>query len=267
MTETTEIAPLTNAERKDDVQFLLEAYRASSKRPVAVLEAEEVAAFRDGDEESRQRLFFKLLCFAVLAAQPAPEAVVRSDWERLLASGVVDDLFEGRFDFTQYALDPPVTRSDSKGKIIDFTRLACMRDTWVHLLPEPREAETAVDVLRAASGGALKSRAFWVVREMRRLGLWADEELDRFAYVPDGRVRKRAGRMGLVDIPEKADSFADMKAVSRGLHAVMGLAGGANGDYDLPISLAAERCELCDMTRMASCPIPHCRWRRQQASG
>ena len=90
MTETTEIAPLTNAERKDDVQFLLEAYRASSKRPVAVLEAEEVAAFRDGDEESRQRLFFKLLCFAVLAPSRPPEAVVR--WIGSAARpGVVDD--------------------------------------------------------------------------------------------------------------------------------------------------------------------------------
>jgi len=263
--ETVQVAPLTNTERRDDVLFLLEAYRGSGRRPAGVLEDDEVAAFQEGDEVARQRLFFKLLCYAALAAQPAPEAVVRSDWERLLASGVVDDVFTGEFDLTQYALDPPVTRSDSKGKIIDFTRLAAMRDTWAHLLPEPREAETAVDVLRAASGGALKSRAFWVVREMRRLGLWASEELDRYGYVPDGRVRKRAARMGLVDIPEKADSFADMKAVSRGLHAVMRLAGESNGEYDLPISLAAERCELCDSARMASCPMPHCRWRREQA--
>ena len=92
------------------------------------------------------------------------------------------------------------------------------------LLPEPTDAEAAVDVLHAASGGALKSRAFWVVREMRRYGLWQTPALDHFAYVPDGRVRKRATRIGLIDLPEKADTFADMKAVSRALHAVMRLA-------------------------------------------
>ena len=83
--------------------------------------------------------------------------------------------------------------------------------------------------------------------------------------MPDGRVRKRAVRMGLVDVPEKADSFADMKTVSRGLHAVLRLASSRDGDFDLPISLAAERCELCDAARMATCPLPHCRWRREQA--
>jgi len=233
---------------------------------VAALEQDERHAFSEGDTAVQQRLFFKLLCYAVLAAQPAPEAVVRSDWERLLAAGVIDDIFVGSFNLTSYALDPPVSRSDSKGKIIDFTRLAATRETWTRLLPQPADPESAVDVLRAASGGALKSRSFWVVREMRRFGLWSGEELDRYGYVPDGRVRKRAVRMGLVDVPEKADSFADMKAVSRGLHAVMRLAGAGNGDYDLPISLAAERCELCDNARMAACPLPHCRWRREQAA-
>ena len=92
----------------------------------------------------------------------------------------------------------------------------------------------AVDVLHAASGGALKSRAFWAVREMRRYGLWDDEALDRYACVPDGRVRKRAVRMGLVDLPEKADTFADMKAVSRALHAVLRLGESPDGCFDLP---------------------------------
>lgn len=264
--QTAQVAPLTNKERKDNVVFLLETYHAAGRKPLAALAADELASFAE-DDSIRQQLFFKLLCYAVLAAQPAPEAVVRSDWERMLAAGVLDDIFAGTFDLTSYALDPPVSRSDSKGKIIDFTRLAATRETWGRLLPQPADPDTAVDVLRAASGGALKSRAFWVVREMRRLGLWTLEELDPYGYVPDGRVRKRAVRMGLVDVPEKADSFADMKTVSRGLHAVMRLAGSGNGDFDLPISLAAERCELCDATRMASCPLPHCRWRREQAAG
>ncbi|MCX6364831.1 MAG: hypothetical protein NTW58_11820, partial [Actinobacteria bacterium] len=90
-----------------------------------------------------------------------------------------------------------MSRNDSKGKVIDFTRLAEARETWSRLLPQPADPDVAVDVLHAASGGALKSRAFWAVREMRRYGLWDDDALDRFACVPDGRVRKRAVRMGL----------------------------------------------------------------------
>ena len=64
---------------------------------------------------------------------------------------------------------------------------------------------------------------------MRRYGLWQNEALDRFACVPDGRVRKRAVRMGLIDLPEKADTFADMKAVSRALHAVLRLGDAPSG--------------------------------------
>ena len=49
---------------------------------------------------------------------------------------------------------------------------------------------------------------------MIRAGLWQPAGLDRFACVPDGRVRKRAARIGLVDLDEKADAIDDMKAVS-----------------------------------------------------
>lgn len=267
MQETTpqEVAPLTNKERKENVAYLLEAYGVEPRQPAPVLEPDEIVAFHSDDEE-RRRLFFRLLCYGVLTAQPAPESVVRADWERLQQAGVVDSLYARTFDLATYAVDPPVTRSDSKGKVIDFACLAEHRDVWAQLLPEPADPETAVDLLRAASGGALKSRAFWVVREMRRAGLWQNAELDRYAYVPDGRVRKRAARMGLVDVPEKADTFADMKTMSRALHAVMRLATKTNGDYDLPVSMATERCELCDAVRMAACPMPHCRWRRQQAA-
>src|SRR5665647_2104734 len=178
---------------------------------------------------------------------------------------LVDALFADEFDLKRYALDPPVSRNDSKGKVIDFTRLAEARETWSRLLPQPADPDVAVDVLHAASGGALKSRAFWAVREMRRYGLWDDDALDRFACVPDGRVRKRAVRMGLIDLPEKADTFADMKAVSRALHAVLRLGEAPDGVFDLPISMAGQRCEICDAARMAACPIPHCRWRREHA--
>ena len=257
------ITPLTNRERREDVVFLLEAYVANDHKPLDVLDAEERETFAGGDEQQRRSLFFKLLCYGVLAAQPAPEVIIHADWQRLLTADVVNAVLAREFDLARYAVDPPVSRGDSKGKVIDFVRLAETSDIWGALLPEPPDAEAAIDVLHAASGGALKSRAFWVVREMRRFGLWQTPALDHFAYVPDGRVRKRATRMGLVDLPEKADTFADMKSVSRALHAVMRLATKSNGDYDLPLSAAASRCELCDSARMATCPVPHCRWRRE----
>ena len=166
-----ELAPLTNKERKDDVTFLLEAYSAGGHLPTDVLDAEERQRFLAGEAADQQEIFFKLLCYGVLAAQPAPESIVHADWLRLLGAGVLHDVFERRFDISRYALDPPVSRGDSKGKVIDFVRLSETRDAWARLPPEPAEPEVAVDVLYAASGGALKSRAFWVVREMRRYGL------------------------------------------------------------------------------------------------
>ena len=259
-----ESTTLTNRERRENVAFLSQAFAAAERQPADVLDADERQRFA-AEPPEQARLFFKLLCYGALAAQPAPDAVVDADWRRLEAAGVVDALFADEFDLKRYALDPPVSRNDSKGKVIDFVRLAESRETWGRLLPRPADPDVAVDVLHAASGGALKSRAFWAVREMRRHGLWDDETLDRYACVPDGRVRKRAVRMGLIDLPEKADTFADMKAVSRALHAVLRL-GEAPGDaFDLPVSAADTRCEVCDATRMAACPIPHCRWRREHA--
>jgi hypothetical protein len=259
-----ESTTLTNRERRENVAFLSQAFAADPHLPAEILDPDERARFLAGPEE-QGGIFFKLLCYGALAAQPAPESVVDADWRRMEAAGVVDALFAGEFDLKRYALDPPVSRNDSKGKIIDFLRLAETRDTWGRLLPQPPDPEVAVDVLHAASGGALKSRAFWAVREMRRYGLWEDEALDRFACVPDGRVRKRAVRMGLVDLPEKADTFADMKGVSRALHAVLRLGESPDGCFDLPVSMADQRCEVCDAARMAACPMPHCRWRREHA--
>src|SRR5665647_1233912 len=204
------------------------------------------------------------LALAVVAGHGRVEGVAL-EVELVGEQGVDDALFADEFDLKRYALDPPVSRNDSKGKVIDFTRLAEARETWSRLLPQPADPDVAVDVLHAASGGALKSRAFWAVREMRRYGLWHDDALDRFACVPDGRVRKRAVRMGRIDLPEKADTFADMKAVSRALHAVLRLGEAPDGVFDLPISMSGQRCEIWDAARMAACPIPHCRWRREHA--
>ena len=259
-----ELAPLTNKERRDNIAFLLDAFDSSAPKPFGILDDDEVALFAAGDDDDRRRIFFKLLCYGVMAAQPAPEAVVHADWQRMLGAGVVDEIYTHTFDVARYAVDPPVSRGDSKGKVIELVRLGETRDAWSRLLPEPRDPDVAVDVLHAASGGALKSRAFWVVREMRRYGLWQLPALDQFGFVPDGRVRKRASRMGLIDLPEKADTFADMKAVSRALHAVMHLARKDTACYDLPLSTAAQRCELCDAARMATCSLPHCRMRRER---
>ena len=262
-----ESTTLTNRERRENVAFLGQAFAAAQRLPAEVLDAEARDRFSGGEPGDQAEVFYKLLCYGVLAAQPAPEAVVDADWRRLESAGTADAMLAGDFDLARYALDPPVSRSDSKGKIIDFARLAQSRDTWSRLLPQPPDPDVAVDVLHAASGGALKSRAFWTVREMRRYGLWHDAALDRFACVPDGRVRKRAVRMGLIDLPEKADTFADMKAVSRALHAVLRLGEAPDETFDLSVSMAAQRCEICDAARMAACPMPHCRWRREHAEG
>ncbi|MGD0996709.1 MAG: hypothetical protein ABR941_00110 [Thermoleophilia bacterium] len=261
-------APLTNAERRDDVLFLLERFEAGEHRPPELLDDDEKRRFLGGDTHTQRRLFYRLLCYGALAAQPAPEALVRADWQRLRTAGLPDDIFDRRFDIERFAAAAPVARTDSKGRIIDFVRLSETRDIWARLLPWPADPATVVDVLYACSGGALKSRAFWVVREMIRGGLWQPTGLDRYACVPDGRVRKRAARIGLVDLDEKADSIDDMKAVSAALHAALGLGGnGSRSHYDLPVSAAEQRCEMCDRERMAGCAMPHCRHRRAALGG
>ncbi|HJW75578.1 MAG TPA: hypothetical protein VJ787_07885 [Thermoleophilia bacterium] len=258
------LEPLTNEQRRGIVSFLVDAYKASDRRPFDVLDDDARTRFGEGGAEEQRRVFFTLLCYAALAAQPAPEAVVQADWQRFVSAGLIDQVYEGSFDLPRFAVSPPVSRSDSRGKVIDFVRLAERRETWSRLLPQPGDPTEVVDLLHAASGGTLKSRAFWTVREMLRYGLWPADGLARSAFLPDGRVRKRAVRMGLVDLPENADRLEDMKTVSAALHAATGLAGSAAREYfDLPISLAGVRCEICDTTRMATCPVPCCRWREQ----
>ena len=258
------LEPLTNEQRRSIVAYLVDAYKASDRRPFDVLDDEARRCFSEGGADEQRRIFFTLLCYAALAAQPAPEAVVQADWRRFLSAGLIEQVYEGSFDLARFAVSPPVSRSDSRGKVIDFVRLAERRQTWSQLLPRPADPVDIVDLLHAASGGTLKSRAFWTVREMLRYGLWPTDGLARSAFLPDGRVRKRAVRMGLVDLPESADRLEDMKAVSAALHAATGLAGSeARSLFDLPISLAAVRCEICDTVRMAACPVPCCRWRQQ----
>jgi hypothetical protein len=262
------LEPLTNEQRRSIVSYLVDAYKASDRRPHDVLDDEARRRFGEGGAEEQRRVFFTLLCYAALAAQPAPEAVVHADWQRYVSSGSIDQIYEGSFDLPRFAVSPPVSRSDSRGKVIDFVRIAERRQTWSQLLPQPGDPTEVIDLLHAASGGTLKSRAFWTVREMLRHGLWPADGLARSAFLPDGRVRKRAVRMGLVDLPESADRLEDMKTVSAALHAATGLAGSeARGYFDLPISLAGARCEICDVSRMATCAVPCCRWREQTLRG
>ncbi len=262
------LEPLTNQERRRIVAYLVDVYKASERRPFDVLDDEARRRFGEGGADEQRRLFFTLLCYAALAAQPAPEVVVHADWQRLVSAGLIDQVYDDEFDLPRFALSPPVSRSDSRGKVIDFVRLAERRQTWSQLLPVPGDPTEVVDLLHAASGGTLKSRAFWTIREMLRYGLWPADGLARSAFLPDGRVRKRAVRMGLCDLPENADRLDDMKAISAALHAVTGLAGAeARSLFDLPISLSNARCEICDTVRMAACPVPCCRWRREAPNG
>ena len=121
-------APLTNAERRDDVLFLLERFEAGEHRPPELLDDDEKRRFLGGDTHTQRRLFYRLLCYGALAAQPAPEALVRADWQRLRAAGLPDDIFDRRFDIERFAAAAPVARTDSKGRIIDFVRLSETRD-------------------------------------------------------------------------------------------------------------------------------------------
>ena len=73
-------------------------YQASARRPADVLDDDERRRFAAGDAREQRRLFFKLLCYGALSAQPAPEAVVAADWQRLVGAGVLDDVFDGSFD-------------------------------------------------------------------------------------------------------------------------------------------------------------------------
>ena len=261
-------APLTNTERRDNVLFLLAAYEAADRRPPEILTDDERRLYCAGDARVQRRLFFRLLCYGALAAQPAPEAVVLADWRRLVAAGVIDDVYDRAFDVYRFAAAPPVARTDSKGRVIDFLRLSESRDLWWRLLPQPADDAEVIDTLYSCSGGALKSRAFWVTREMLRHELWPANGLRRAACVPDGRVRKRASRIGLVDLPESAETIDDMKAVSASLHAVLGLAGDEARDrFDFPLATASQRCEICDRQRMAACAMPHCRYRRVLLAG
>jgi len=251
---------LTNRERREDVAFLVEHWKHESKpTPYTVLPAnvfsDEIPSFE----------FFRLLCFHALNTQPAPTVVIEADWRRLEANGTIGEIWNGSFDINRYALDPPVWRPDSKGKVIDFVRIKATEDTWKRLLPEPPDPDVAVDVIYAASGGALKSRAFNVIADMRRCGWWHSEALDRFAQDPGARSRKRAIRMGLIDLPERADTFADMKALSRAINAVLRLGDAPELAYSAPITTSPFRCEICDAARMAACPMPHCKWRRMHA--
>src|ERR1039457_5606869 len=107
---------LTNRERRENVAFLEQAFAAAQRTPANVLSDDECRCFAAAPAE-QSRLFFKLLCYGALAAQPAPEAVVEADWKRLRDAGVVDALFADTLDLKRYATDPPVSRSDSKGKI------------------------------------------------------------------------------------------------------------------------------------------------------
>lgn len=256
----TEILPLTNRERIDNVVFLYERWTADgSPRGFC-----SVPPILEENQKPLEEIVYTALCYNALAAQPAPESVVTADWYHFLRDDIPGKIWHDEFSIVDYAIDPPVTRTDSKGKVLDFVRLKEFAQTWERLLPQPAEPEVTPDVLYAVSGGSLKSMSFAMIRDMLLTGRWVDPALYRYAHLPSAKARKRTVRMGLCDLPERADTFADMKAFSRASHAVTRVGHVPDivfNEYILHNS--AIRCELCDATRMAACPVPHCRWRRQ----
>ena len=143
---------------------------AAGHVPADVLDADERQRFLTG-EPPTSSVFFKLLCYGVLAAQPAPEAVVDADWARLL--GCRRGRRHVRRQLRPQALRPRPAGVAQRQQGQDH-RLHAPRPRratrGAACCPQPADPDVAVDVLHAASGGALKSRAFWVVREMRRSG-------------------------------------------------------------------------------------------------
>ncbi|MCX6364832.1 MAG: hypothetical protein NTW58_11825 [Actinobacteria bacterium] len=73
---------LTNRERRENVAFLGQAFAAAQRQPAEVLDADERQRFA-AEPAAQPGLFFKLLCYGALAAQPAPDAVVDADWRPL----------------------------------------------------------------------------------------------------------------------------------------------------------------------------------------
>lgn len=260
---------LTNRERRENVAFLYQAWLAAdSPRHTTTIDAPTTCPccgqLRPATESEAARSLFFELCYLALSQQPAPASVVDADWRRLLDAGVPDAIWEEEFSIERFAVDPPVARPNSKGKVIDMVRLSATRQVWRRLIPEPADPDVAVDVIHAASGGALKSKAFAAIRAMLLAGEWTDENLERFAVEPSPTLRKRAIRIGLIDLPEKADTFADLKAVSRATRAVLRLGEVPALVFDEPITLSQViKCEVCDAARMARCPVPHCRRRRE----
>jgi len=255
-----DITILNSRERRENVLFLAEAWKSKgSTRSYSPIE--------DDAGQGESFALFKDLCFHILATQPAPPAVFEADWRRFMDAGTIYAIYDDSFEIKRYAMDPPVLRQDSKGKVIDFIRVATAIPTLERLLPQPTDPDVTADVLYAISGGALKSHAFAVVSDMLRAGRWSDPDLYRFSFTADGRLRKRTVRMGLTDLPEKADTFADMKAFNRAIHAIVKMSLGDDLQYlhtDLFMkTIPIIRCEICDAARMASCPLPHCRWRRE----
>jgi hypothetical protein len=255
-----EITILNNRERTENTLFLAEAWK-SLGRPRSYSPLEDSGALEPSFA------LFKDVCFHILATQPAPPAVYEADWRRLMSADTIEEVYDDSFEIKRYAMDPPVWRQDSKGKVIDFIRVATAIPTLERLLPEPSDPDVTADVLHAVSGGALKSHAFAVVSDMLRAGRWTDPDLYRFSYTIDARLRKRTVRMGLTDLPEKADTFADMKAFNRAVHAIVRLSTDDDPQYQhsdlFTHTVPIIRCEICDAARMASCPLPHCRWRRE----
>ena len=250
---------LTNRERRENMAFLYQDWVSRG----SIRSYSSLPQYSDGfDCDS----LFMEMAYQIFASQKGvAESVILQDWERMKPT--LEKLLDNTFSIEAYALDPPVFRNVSSAKIIDLIRLQATRETWERLSPAPTDADIVVDVLHASTGGALKARAFQVVHNMRLDGRWTDEVLDRYSYMPTTNVRLRAGRMGLVDLPTNETRFADLKSWSRALCAIANLSGvPVHCGVDPILKSRTIRCERCDASYMACCPVPHCRYRRSNSN-
>ncbi len=244
--------------------FLGQAFLAAQKLPAEILDAEQRDRFTS-DESEQSRLFYTLLCYGALAAQPAPESVVDSDWRRLGDAGVVDALFAGEFDLKSLRARPAGLAQRQQGQ-----------DHRLH--PSRRDARYLGPAAAAAAGpGRRRGRP---ARRLRRgaqvprlLGGPRDAPVRPVGRRGAGPLRLRARRAGA----QAGRAHGTGGPAGEGRHfrrhegrlaraPCRAPAGRIAGRLlRPPVSMADQRCEVCDAARMAACPMPHCRWRREHA--
>ena len=121
--------------------------------PAEVLDDDEPRPLLRRRAQATGRLFYRLLCYGALAAQPAPEAVVDADWRRLRSGRPAR---RHARPATSTSRATPSTRPCRAATARARSSTSCAstetRDIWSRLLPRPADPDVAVDVLHACLG-------------------------------------------------------------------------------------------------------------------